>query len=114
MVFTTQIPTTGKKIYINQARNAWDNILSEEFPIESPRYMVQMNFEIADIYVKSVYMKNANIGILLRDVDTGKEYNVQFKYLQDILTMLKNDSHNGVAFGVFKTIPADKKLEPIM
>ena len=113
MNFLEEIPTRGKKIYINEARNAFSETQSDDFPIESQRYIAEANIRLVDIYTSSVYMGKANLVAKVEDVDTGEYYFLTTPNLHNFILLLNTDSRNGVVTHNFKTIPSGRKLEVI-
>ena len=111
MNFIEEIPTRGKKIYINEERNSFSEFQSENFPIESQRMIVEANIRLEGVYTSSVYMGNANIIAKVEDVDTGEFYTLSYAELEKFINVLNTDSRNGVITGIFKTIPTKRKLE---
>lgn len=93
MNFIKKIP--GKKIFVNEARTAFSGKHSLDCPHEIARHIVRMRFSIVSVEITSVYMRNANLGLSLRDLDTNIVYNIPGGDIDYVISIIDNAIING-------------------
>lgn len=96
---------SGPKIFTNEARNAFSGVETEVFNIKISRQLVRMNFVIEEFKITSVFRKQVNYNLVIKDTETNLTYTIIASDIPNVLAVINNALTNHCsAIANFKTM----------